>query len=120
MAAYAYPLLIKHLLVTPIAQASPNEIVYRDRVIRERVVERLRALAGPGRRHQHEALRGLERTDHGARLGGEQRPLVGRLEAERPLAAPAEVAPARAAVVVLLIKASWKAYPPVICHCSVM
>lgn len=32
MAAYAYPLLIKHLLVTPIAQASPNEIVYRDRV----------------------------------------------------------------------------------------
>ena len=32
MTAYAYPLLIKHLLVTPIAHASRCEIVYRDRM----------------------------------------------------------------------------------------
>ena len=30
MSAYAYPLLIKQLLTTPIQQASPAEIVYRD------------------------------------------------------------------------------------------
>lgn len=32
MDAYAFPLLIKQLLVTPIAQRSRKEIVYRDRV----------------------------------------------------------------------------------------
>ena len=32
MDAYAYPLLIKQLLVTPVAQRSRKEIVYRDRV----------------------------------------------------------------------------------------
>lgn len=32
MTAYAFPLLIKQLLVTPIAQRSRNEIVYEDRV----------------------------------------------------------------------------------------
>jgi fatty-acyl-CoA synthase len=31
VSAYAYPLLIKQLLVTPIAHASRNEIVYRTR-----------------------------------------------------------------------------------------
>lgn len=32
MSAYAYPLLIKQLLITPLAQASRHEIVYRDRI----------------------------------------------------------------------------------------
>ena len=32
MEPYAYPLLIKQLLVTPIAQRSRKEIVYRDRL----------------------------------------------------------------------------------------
>jgi fatty-acyl-CoA synthase len=32
MASYSFPLLIKQLLVTPIAQRSRKEIVYRDRL----------------------------------------------------------------------------------------
>ncbi|NJM92186.1 MAG: fatty acid--CoA ligase, partial [Rhodospirillaceae bacterium] len=41
--AYAYPLLIKHLLHTPLAHAPDQEIVYRDlrrhsyRTLRERI-----------------------------------------------------------------------------------
>ena len=54
MTAYAYPLLIKQLLVTPIAQASRNEIVYRDQVrygypmLKQRIGRLGSALAGIG------------------------------------------------------------------------
>ena len=52
--AYAYPLLIKHLLHTPLAHAPEQEIVYRDlrrysyRTLRERIARLANALAGLG------------------------------------------------------------------------
>src|SRR5574337_780380 len=56
-AAYAYPLLIKHLLHTPLQQAAEQEIVYRGqhrytyRDLRERIGQLASALAGLGVRH---------------------------------------------------------------------
>ena len=52
--AYAYPLLIKHLLHTPLMQAPQQEIVYRDLKrfsyadLRDRIGRLARALAGMG------------------------------------------------------------------------
>ena len=55
--AYAYPLLIKHLLHTPFAQAPNQEIVYRDQLrmtysqLQERIARLANGLAGLGVRH---------------------------------------------------------------------
>ncbi|WP_179404425.1 fatty acid--CoA ligase [Burkholderia guangdongensis] len=55
--AYAYPLLIKHLLHTPFAQAPNQEIVYRDQVrityrdLQERIGRLANGLEGLGVRH---------------------------------------------------------------------
>ncbi|MGH6927609.1 MAG: AMP-binding protein, partial [Dongiaceae bacterium] len=52
--AYAYPLLIRHLLHTPLAHAPEQEIVYRDlrrhsyRMLRERIARLANALAALG------------------------------------------------------------------------
>lgn len=55
--AYAYPLLIKQLLHTPMAQAPDQEIVYRGQLrmsyatLRERIARLANGLAGLGARH---------------------------------------------------------------------
>ncbi|MFM0168581.1 fatty acid--CoA ligase [Paraburkholderia sediminicola] len=55
--AYAYPLLIKHLLHTPFAQAPNQEIVYRNQLrmtysqLQERIARLANGLAGLGVRH---------------------------------------------------------------------
>ncbi|KAA0997429.1 AMP-binding protein, partial [Paraburkholderia panacisoli] len=55
--AYAYPLLIKHLLQTPLGQAPDQEIVYRGqkrltyRTLGERIARLASGLSGLGAQH---------------------------------------------------------------------